>query len=93
MLALLGVLIPLGQWLTAWAQSRLFAAIFWGGVLLLTVWMGLLALADMMATHYHYSRLRNDVLIERAKLQAELRRIESVRGNGKAAKRGREVDR
>ena len=83
MLGLLGVLIPLGQWLTPWAQSRLFAAIFWGGVLLLIVWMALLALVDILATHYHFSRLRNDYLIERAKLNAEIRRMQAVRANGK----------
>lgn len=84
MLGLLGVLIPVGQWLTAWAESRLFAAIFWGGVLLLIVWMALLALVDMMVTQHHFSRLRNDYLIERAKLNAEMRRIQAVRANGKA---------
>lgn len=85
MLGLLGVAILVGQLLMPWV-SRLFAILYWGGVLLLLAWMGLLALADIIATQQHFSRLRTDYMIERAKLQAEARRIQGARGNGKAPK-------
>ena len=74
MLGLLGAAIFPGHLLTVWAASRLFAILFWGGVLLVALWMGLLALADILATQHHFSRLRTDYLIERAKLEAEIRR-------------------
>jgi hypothetical protein len=85
MLGLLGVLIFIGQLAMVWIDSRLFAVIFWGGVLLLLLWMGLLAVADMVATQQHFSRLRTDYLVERARLQAEARRLQAGT-NGKAPK-------
>jgi hypothetical protein len=73
MLGVLGVAILAGQVLTPRLQSRSFAGIYWSGVLILVAWMGLLAIADIVATHYHFSRLRTDYLIERTKLQAQVR--------------------
>jgi hypothetical protein len=86
MLGLLGVAIITGQVLTPRLHSRLFAALFWGGVLLMVLWMALLALADIVATQQHFGRLRNDYIVERAKLQAEARRLQNLRGNGRARK-------
>lgn len=83
MLGILGVAILVGQWLTVWAESRLFAVIYWGCVLLLLLWMALLAVADIVATQHHFSRMRTDVLIERARLQAEIHRIQAAETNGK----------
>jgi MFS family permease len=84
MLGVLGVAIFVGHLLTAWVASRLFAVFYWGGVLLLLGWMALLALADILATKFHFSRLRQDYMVEQAKLQAELRRIQAKRANGRA---------
>jgi len=85
MLAVLAVAILIGQLITG---PPVLVIAYWGGVLLLLGWVGLLALADILATKYHFGRLRETYLIERAKLQAQLRRIQSARGNGKAKKKG-----
>ena len=39
---------------------------FYGVVVLLVFWMALLALMDVLATKYHFGRLRDRYLIERA---------------------------
>jgi hypothetical protein len=86
MLGLLAVAIFVGQLVTARIESKLFVFGYWGGVLLLVVWVALLAVVDLLATKHHFSRMRHTYLVEHAKLQAELRRFQTSRGNGKAAK-------
>jgi hypothetical protein len=88
MLAILAVAISVGQVLTTWIVSRPFAILFWLGVLLLLGWMGLLAVADIIATKFHYERISREYRIEQAKLQAELRRIQASRRNGEPPGRG-----
>ena len=56
---------------------------FLAGLILLVCWVALLALVDVWATKHHFNRLQHRCQIEQAKLEAELRRIQSVRGNGK----------
>jgi hypothetical protein len=52
-------------------------------VLVLVLWLGALALTDMWATKRYYGSLRYDYRVEQARLEAELRRIQAARGNGK----------
>ncbi len=81
MLGFIAVALPIGVVvMRAWPKVGVF---YWGGVLLLVGWIGLLALADIVATGHHYGRLRKDYDIEQAKLQAELNRLQKIRGNGK----------
>jgi uncharacterized membrane protein YkgB len=86
MLGLMAVALPIGllvmQW---WPKAGVF---FWGGVLLLVVWVVLLALADVWATSLHYGRVQTNFTVEQAKLQAEVHRMQSLRRNGKAPRRG-----
>ena len=86
MLGVLAVAIFAGQLITG---PRLLLIVFWGATLLLVVWVVLLAVADMVATKFHFGRLRQTYIIEQAKLKAELRRIQALRGNGKASTRNR----
>ena len=81
-LGLLAVGIFVGELLVPWLHSRVFAGIFWGGVLGVLAWLLLMAATDMLATQFHFSRLRQDYLVEQAKLHSELRRIQSTAGNG-----------
>ena len=83
MLAVLAVAMFIGHLLTLWLESWMFAVVFWGAVMLVLCWVGLLAAADVWATKHHFGRLRHECLVEQAKLQAELRRLQAVRGNGK----------
>ena len=84
MLGLLAVALLVGQLIQRLSLPPLAVFVFWGGVLLLVVWLALLAVADIVATKHYFGKLRRDFLIEQAKLQAELRRIQQLRGNGQA---------
>jgi hypothetical protein len=44
--------------------------------------LAVLAVADMMSTRFYFGRLKHDYLIEEARLHAELRRLQRIRGNG-----------
>ncbi len=87
MLAILAVALLVGYLLMLWIRSSLFATVFWIIVMLVTCWVALLAMVDIWATKHHFSRMRDRCLVEQAKLQAEARRIQAVRGNGKAGKK------
>jgi hypothetical protein len=84
MLGLLAVGILVGQ-VIARAVPLTVLLVFWGGIVLLVIWVLLLAVADIVATKYHYGRLREGCLIEQAKLRAQLRRVEDPRRNGHSA--------
>jgi hypothetical protein len=83
MLGILAVMIFVGELLTWWINSHVFFIFYWAAALLLVVWVALLAGADIWATQYHFGQLRQQCIIEQAKLHAEIRRVQSVRGNGK----------
>jgi hypothetical protein len=83
MLGLLGIAILIGHWITSPPLPRLAPPIYWGVVVLAVFWLGLLAMADLLVTRHHYRRLHDDYLVQQARLQAELRRIQDAHGNGK----------
>ncbi len=84
MIALLGVLLPLGDAPFFWRQGVQVATVFWLVVLAVTLWIVVLAVADLVATRTHaraaLARLRSKqrALESRA---AELRK----RSNGRAS--------
>lgn len=81
LLAGAAVALLVGQWIPE-TVPRTFRIIFWGGVVFVVFWVILLALADIVAIAHYYGRLRTTYLVERAKLQAQLRRVQAARGNG-----------
>jgi predicted lipid-binding transport protein (Tim44 family) len=83
MLGLLGVGLGAGQALMLWFPSPFWLGVFWAAMLLGLLWVGLLALADAWETRHFYGRRQCQCLIERAALEAKLRRIQEGRGNGK----------
>jgi hypothetical protein len=85
-LAVLAVAMFVGTLITFQLRSPMFTVIFWGVFLLILGWVAVLAAADMLATRRHFSRVRSDTLVERAILQAELRRIQAARSSEKATK-------
>lgn len=92
MLGLLAVAIVVGRLLIDIFRSLpLVVFVYWSAVVLVVLWIGLLAVVDMVATKRHFVRLRDHCLIEQAKLQAELRRRQ---GNGHAgpSRRPRKVE-
>ena len=88
MLAVLAAGIFVGQWVSQVARPTI-VFIFWGGVGLLVVWLAVLAVADILATKVYYGRLRQGFLIEQAKLQSQLRRMQEARRNGQGSRRKR----
>ncbi len=90
MLGLLAVAILVGPLLTG---PPWLVLVFWIGVLLVVVWVMLLALVDIWATKFHFSRLRQAYLKQEAELQAEVRRVRAARGNGQARGKGRKKGR
>ena len=80
MLALLAIAIFIGLWITG---PPILVVLYWSVVLLLTVWLALLAIADIIVTVHHFQDLHADNLVEQAKLKAEAKRIKSAVGNGR----------
>ena len=88
-LGLLAVVLLAGQWLVPWFHSRAVVVFFLIGVLGAVLWIGLMALLDLMATRFHFSRQHQDYLVEQARLRAELRKInERRRAEGGGGKEG-----
>lgn len=58
-------------------KSSLSGMFYWGLVLLIVFWMGVLALADILATQYHYGRQRDRQALELARMKADLENIAS----------------
>ena len=83
MLGILGVAILVGYVLTLWLHSPAFTVVYWIAIILVLFWTCLLALVDIWATKHHFRRMRDHCLVERAKLRAEIRRMQAFRGNGK----------
>ena len=83
--ALLGVIglgVLVGKVLLIVRAPPMLVLLFWCGVMLLAVWLGLLAVADAVSTQNYFGRLRQRYLVEEARLKAELKRIERTSGNG-----------
>jgi uncharacterized iron-regulated membrane protein len=81
LLALIGILIPLGDQLPLFRQAPVAFVFFWAAVLLLTAWIGLLALADF-ASARAYHRVANIRLRQaRRELEEQLQQYRA-RTNG-----------
>jgi hypothetical protein len=81
MIALVAVSIPIGMWLTENADPGVALA-FWGGTLLLVLWIMLLALADAVASKQHFGRDQQLTATEIARLHGEMRKMRPEGQNG-----------
>jgi hypothetical protein len=86
MLGLAGAAIFIPEVLPKDITGSPFFLLYWLAVLLLVVWTMLLAAVDFWATKVYYDRLQNAYFHEKMKLEAELRRAEDARSNGKPKK-------
>ncbi len=68
----------------AWPQA---GAIYWGGIVLLLLWAIVLGFADILAIKVFYGRLYHRNRLEQARLELEMRRIQSGRSEATAAQR------
>ncbi|MHC4399615.1 MAG: hypothetical protein ACYTG0_08040 [Planctomycetota bacterium] len=82
-LGLLGLGILVGQLIGALGVPPLVRFLYWGAIMLLTVWLGVLAFVDFSATRRYFGRLREDFHDQKTRLQEELRRLRRLRGNGR----------
>jgi len=73
MLAILSPILFFGQWIDR--LPPLIQTLFWGGAMLLVIWLAMLAVADIIATKNYFERIRRNCLIEQAKLEAKMRSI------------------
>jgi hypothetical protein len=83
MLAVVAAGLLIGYLLTVWLRSDWFTVIYWIAMMGLACWIVLLAIVDAWATKHHFGRMRYHCLVEQAKLQAELHRMQAYQGNGK----------
>ncbi len=74
LIGLLGAAILGGQLLIDKVHSWRLQVAWWIGIVALVLWIVLLAIADLAATSFFYSREKSDFVVEHAKLQAELRK-------------------
>jgi hypothetical protein len=76
MLAVLAVAILGGRWITVPPLPVWVFAAYWAAITLMALWVGLLALADVVATRLFYGRLRDTYRVEEARLRYQLRRLQ-----------------
>lgn len=83
LLAVIGLLIPIGDLAPNLRRSPTMFAIFWLVVLGLVAWMVLLALGDLASNLAQHRVAKNQLEIERRSLEQQLRRNRAA-GNGHA---------
>lgn len=83
LLALLGILLPVGDYIP-WEKAPGLFTIYWGGVLLLLVWVILLAVGDMLSTGAHSRASLSRIREEQRKLREELHRLRARKSNGRS---------
>lgn len=76
LMAVLAVAMFAGCWLT---RPPLLVLFYWMMVVGLTVWLMLLAAADMLATRIHFARMEDECKVAESRLRSQLRQI---RGDG-----------
>ena len=81
--AILGLGLIGGLWIDAQGDTVL-SVVFWCVLLLIVVWIGVLAAADWVASRYYFETLQTDQQTEHAAIKAELDRLRSREGNGRA---------
>ncbi len=82
-MALLGVLIPLGDSPLIWNRGPQISTIYWLGVLAITLWLMLLAVGDFASTRVHSKAALSAIRRERRELEAKVAEMRSRRSNGK----------
>ena len=81
-IALLGILIPVGDSLLSLQNFPALFAVYWGTVLLLTLWIVLLAVGDVSSTKAHSNVALERLRQKQRELQAHAKRLKSRRSNG-----------
>jgi hypothetical protein len=86
LLILLGVMIPIGDWLMVQRQNAMVITIFWLVVLTLALWIMLLAAIDWLSTRMYVRATRATLAglaRKQRELEAEAERLRGRSSNGK----------
>jgi hypothetical protein len=86
LMIVLGVLIPLGDWLTVQNKNPKWFAVFILAVLAITAWLMLLAMLDWLSTRMHVRATRATLAgldRKRRELEAEVERLRNQGSNGR----------
>ena len=86
LLILLGLMIPLGDWLMVQRRNPLWITIYWIVVLALALWIMLLAAIDWLATRLYVRATRATLASlarQRRELEAEAERLRGRGSNGR----------
>ncbi|NOX55863.1 MAG: hypothetical protein GXP27_15755 [Planctomycetes bacterium] len=83
LIALLGLLIPLGDAPFLWRQGVRISTIFWLAILLLTVWIVLLAIGDIVATRTHARVALSRIRRKQRELESRADELKRRRSNGR----------
>jgi hypothetical protein len=79
LLAVIGVMLPIGVWKPLFQKRLLLFLGYWLAVLLLIFWVVLLALGDLLATAMHSRVVNSRLHRERRMLEEELERFRQER--------------
>lgn len=79
LLAVIGVMLPIGVWQPLFQKRLLLFLGFWLAVFLLICWVVLLALGDMLATAVHARMIDVELNRERRRLEDEIERYRRER--------------
>ncbi len=85
LLVLVGVMIPLGDWLMVQRRDPKWIAIFWIAVLFIALWIMLLAALDWLSSRMHVRAARaalGSLARKQRELEAEVERLRSKHSNG-----------
>ena len=82
-LVLIGIMIPIGDMETLFKDREALFAMYWFTVLALTMWLGLLALGDLVSTRVHSQVSISRLEQKQRALEQEVATLQSRQTNGR----------
>jgi hypothetical protein len=72
MIGIVGFALIVGDTFIPWMNDPVVTAGFWIGVVLVTVWIALLAIVDLLAARLYVERICENDILEQTRLHAEM---------------------
>jgi len=83
LILLLGLLLPLGAGLMVWKVDVVLTTCYWIGVLLLTAWVAVMGVGDLVATGVHTRAALDRLRSQQQALEQQISDIKSRGSNGR----------
>ena len=83
LIALLGLLLPVGAALMVWKADVVLTTCYWIGVLLLTAWVAVMGVGDLVATGAHTRAALNRLRAQQQTLEKQIADIKARGSNGR----------